>query len=45
MTGVGSCGMHFVDVDGPPFYNRGKHEKGYTSNYTEFLGLLRALEM
>ena len=26
MTGIGSCGMHFVDVDGHPFYTRGEHE-------------------
>ena len=25
-TSVGSCGMHFVDVDGRPFYTRGEHE-------------------
>ena len=25
-TGVGSCGMHFVDVDCRPFHTRGKHE-------------------
>ena len=22
-TGIGSCGMHFVDVDGQPLYTRG----------------------
>ena len=26
MTGVGSCGMHFVDVDGHPFNTRGEHK-------------------
>ena len=44
-TGVGSCGMHFVDVDGHPFFPRGEHEQSYTSNHSEFLGLLRALEV
>ena len=44
-TGVGSCGMHFVDVDCHPLYTRGEHEKGYTSNHSEFLGLLRVLEV
>ena len=24
-TGVGSCGMHYVDVDGHPLYTRGEH--------------------
>ena len=37
--------MHFVDIDGRPFYTRGEHEKGYTSNHSEFLGLLRALQV
>ena len=44
-TGVGSCGMHFVDADGCSFYIRGEHEQGYTSKQSEFLGLLRALEV
>ena len=26
MTGIGSCRMHFVDVDGRPFCTRGEHE-------------------
>ena len=25
-TGIGSCGMHFVDTDGRPFYTRGEHK-------------------
>ena len=25
-TGVGLCGMHFVNIDGRPFYTRGEHE-------------------
>ena len=36
--------MHFVDVDGRPFYTRGEHKVGYTSNHSEFLGFRRALE-
>ena len=43
-TGVGSIGMHFVDVDGRPLYTRGEHEMGYTSNHSEIWGLRRALE-
>ena len=43
-TGVGSIGMHFVDVDGRPLYTHGEHEVGYTSNHSEFLGFRRALE-
>ena len=43
-TGVGSIGIHFVDVDGRPLYTRGEHEVGYTSNHSEFLGFRRALE-
>ena len=26
--GVGSCGMHFVDMDGRPFYTRGRTQAG-----------------
>ena len=36
---------HYVDVDGHLLYTRGEHELGYTSNHSEFLGLLRALEV
>ena len=43
-TGIGSIGMHFVDVDGQLLYTCGEHEIGYTSNHSEFLGFRRALE-
>ena len=43
-TGVSSIGMHFEDVDGRPLCMRGKHEIGYTSNHSEFLGFRQALE-
>lgn len=44
-TGIGSIGMHFVDCDERVLLTRGEHEVGYTSNHSEFLGLLRALEL
>ena len=44
-TGVGLCGMHFIDVGGQPFYTRDEHKRGYSSNHSEFLGRLRALEV
>ena len=44
-TGIGTCGMHFVDEQGSPLLTRGEYERGFTSNHAEFLGLERALEL
>ena len=44
-TGIGACGMHFADVEEVPFNMHGEHNWGYTSNHSEFLGLLRTLEL
>ena len=44
-SGIGSCGMNFVDVDGTVLLTCGEYERGFTSNHAEFLELERGLEL
>ena len=44
-SGIGSCGIHFIDTGGTVLLTCGEYESGFTSNHAEFLGLERELEL